>query len=69
MPATLRKGDCGDDVQYLQEQLNEMGWDLEPDGEFGPETQAVVKQFQKDNDLTSDGIVGPNTWAALGKGD
>jgi peptidoglycan hydrolase-like protein with peptidoglycan-binding domain len=68
MPSTIRKGDDGDLVQYLQEKLNAMGWDLELDGEFGPETQAVVKQFQRDHDLAADGIVGPRTWEALEEG-
>lgn len=35
------------------------------DGSFGPNTAAGVKAFQRENCLTADGIVGPNTWRAL----
>ena len=36
------------------------------DGIFGPKTRDAVKEFQGAHGLTVDGIVGPNTWAALG---
>ncbi|MGD1805243.1 peptidoglycan-binding domain-containing protein [Dapis sp. BLCC M126] len=35
------------------------------DGIFGVATEEAVKKFQKFNDLTVDGIVGPQTWATL----
>lgn len=35
------------------------------DGEFGNDTRAAVLAFQRRNDLTADGEVGPLTWAAL----
>jgi hypothetical protein len=35
------------------------------DGIFGHGTLAVVKEFQRRNGLTIDGIVGPATWALL----
>ena len=37
------------------------------DGDFGPETKTAVEAFQKAHHLKVDGIVGPQTWKALGK--
>lgn len=38
------------------------------DGQFGPQTEAAVKEFQQGAGLTVDGIAGPLTWAALPDG-
>ena len=38
---------------------------LDVDGDFGPLTHARVVEFQKSNQLSPDGIVGPNTMAKL----
>lgn len=65
---TLRKGDKGDDVRYLQTLLMERGYDLGKwgaDGDFGKQTEKAVKQFQKDWGLKQDGVVGKDTWAML----
>lgn len=35
------------------------------DGIFGPQTTAVVKEFQKTHNLAQDGVVGPQTWNAI----
>ena len=35
------------------------------DGDYGRGTEAAVKSFQKDHELTADGICGPKTWGAL----
>ncbi|MEK7528590.1 MAG: peptidoglycan-binding domain-containing protein [Patescibacteria group bacterium] len=42
-----------------------MGYSLVIDGYFGPKTQSAVIDFQKNNRLETDGIVGPQTWNAL----
>jgi hypothetical protein len=58
---TVRRGDRGDAVRVLQEELGAS----EVDGIFGPRTEALVRQFQRDRGLVPDGIVGPKTWAAM----
>lgn len=63
---TLSEGDRGDEVSHLQELLRDRGYTISPDGIFGPYTESIVRQFQRDNGLTADGIVGESTWAALG---
>lgn len=63
---TLRKGDSGPDVQDLQQMLFDLGYDPNGiDGKFGTGTRKAVIQFQKDEGLTADGIVGPTTWSHL----
>lgn len=64
---TLRRGSQGDEVADLQMLLNsKFGYNLDVDGNFGKATEAAVKDFQKKHGLTSDGVVGKKTWAALG---
>lgn len=49
-------------IQYL---LRAHGHNLTPDGQFGPQTRQRVIAFQGSAGLGADGIVGPQTWAAL----
>ena len=37
------------------------------DGVFGDKTRAAVKDYQKKNGLSVDGVVGSKTWGALNK--
>lgn len=63
---TLRNGDRGMQVRVLQFVLNQHGYSAgTADGIFGKNTLAAVKQFQKANGLTVDGICGKNTWNKL----
>jgi putative chitinase len=64
--SVLRQGDKNASVTLLQTKLNAAGYQVGADGDFGPGTDAAVKQFQAAKGLTADGIVGPRTWAALG---
>lgn len=50
----------GEDVIEVQEKVGAL-----VDGTFGPNTERSVMDFQRRNNLTADGIVGPRTWAAL----
>ena len=60
------RGYKGTAVAKIQKQLNKInGAKLDPDGVFGPDTEAAVKSFQKDHGFLPDGIVGPFTNAAL----
>jgi hypothetical protein len=53
-------------VAHLQQMLVDRGYDPGPvDGDFGPRTDAAVRQYQFDNGLAADGVVGPMTWAVL----
>jgi peptidoglycan hydrolase-like protein with peptidoglycan-binding domain len=61
----VQKGDQGDAVSAVQTLLNMQGQDVEIDGDFGDQTEGAVKAFQKAKRLTANGIVGPQTWAAL----
>lgn len=70
MHPTLRYGSHGGIVRVLQHLLNEfehthLGHTR--DGIFGPRTRAAVIRFQTQRRLEVDGIVGPHTWAALGR--
>ena len=62
----LGKGDSGIFVKYLQYGLHIMCYNVKPfDGIFGEGTKLAVMNFQKSQNLISDGIVGNNTWKAL----
>lgn len=62
---TLAEGDSGRRVRRLQRALAGLGYDVSPDGAFGPGTTAAVRAFQEDAGLQADGVVGPETARAL----
>ncbi|AZR73616.1 cell wall hydrolase [Anoxybacter fermentans] len=60
----------GPDVAILQFRLQEAGYyHGRIDGIFGKMTEKAVREFQKDNGLIVDGVVGPQTYKALPKSD
>ena len=66
----LRRGNKNQYVKVLQEDLQKLGYNLGicgVDGDFGSMTQEAVLKFQKAYGLKADGIVGPDTWAAIDK--
>lgn len=52
-------------VETMQNLLADVGIELDVDGNFGPDTERALKEFQKRYKLTVDGICGPKTWKAL----
>ena len=58
---SVSQGSKGDAVRAAQTLLGK----LSVDGDFGPTTNTVVKNFQASKGLDQDGHVGKNTWAAL----
>lgn len=63
--STIKYGSRGSDVSYAQSRLVRHGHSVDIDGIFGSGTKAAVMQFQASRNLSADGIVGKNTWAAL----
>jgi peptidoglycan hydrolase-like protein with peptidoglycan-binding domain len=60
----LKSGLSGADVTEWQQKLGALGFPVGVDGQFGPETDAATRAFQKSRGLQVDGQVGPNTLAA-----
>ena len=58
---TLKQGSRGEEVKQIQAYL-----ELAVDGNFGPKTHGRVCEWQHNNGLTVDGVVGPLTWNAMG---
>lgn len=68
----LQKGDSGKAVKHVQKRLIRLGYDLSrfgADGHYGNETKAAVKEFQKDEGIAVDGIVGLVTRKYLNNAD
>jgi len=60
-------GTRNEDVRVLQRRLSQWGYYNGPiSGVFGQQTYNAVRSFQSRNGLRVDGIVGPETWGALG---
>ncbi len=57
----LKRGDNNENVKLMQTKLGIAN----PVTNFGPKTEEAVKEFQRKNGLTPDGVVGPKTWAMI----
>jgi peptidoglycan hydrolase-like protein with peptidoglycan-binding domain len=62
-------GDQGEAVSNIQRLLNDQGYPVAVTGYYGSVTEQQVRNFQYDNYLTADGVVGPSTLDALNDGD
>jgi len=57
---------AGDDVTELQRRLNQLGFAAgRPDGLFGVQTDAALREFQNGVGVTADGTCGPDTFRAF----
>lgn len=63
----IRKGAEGNITKLIQMMLFIKNYNINIDGIFGNATANVLKQFQSDNGLSSDGICGKNTFQILFK--
>lgn len=61
----LKNGKTGKHVEYIQNKFKQLGYTIEVDGSYGPNTTAICKKFQQDNNLSVDGIAGLNTHKAI----
>ena len=64
-PGKLRHGCAGAEVRLLQDILTCRDYYCEPDGIFGKNTEARLKQFQSEAGLPATGICDSMTWEAL----
>lgn len=63
--STVSKGVRGPTVAKLKELLTENGFECGSGTVFDPKTLSAVKAYQESRKLTTDGIVGLQTWTAL----
>jgi len=64
-PGKMRRGSRGEGVRQLQQLLNDMGYQLQVDGNYGRGTRDAVRDFQAKEGLSVDGVVGRQTWDRL----
>ena len=51
-----KEGSAGQEVARVQKILS-----IKQDGKFGPQTKAALEEFQSNNGLVADGVLGPKT--------
>lgn len=64
---TIRQGADGGGVYLLQTLLKQNGYQLDCDGQFGGQTDYILKEYQKAHGLMVDGICGQKTWSSIKK--
>jgi hypothetical protein len=63
--ADVNPNSSGDLVVWVQEHLVSAGYPIQVSGDYGYHTLLDVEAFQTSHGLSADGIIGPETWAAL----
>ncbi len=61
MPEMIKAGNKGEQVSTLQTQLAKLGFEVKPDGIFGPATKEALQELQTLFGYDVDGVVGPAT--------
>lgn len=68
-PGLLCRGSKGTHVRQFQARLRDRGWSISVDGDFGPATEKIVREFQTEKFPSEpkewDGKVGPRTWKSI----
>lgn len=59
----------GSDVRRWQQRMADRRWAITVDGEYGPKSKSICRQFQVEKGLHQDGVVGRETWAATFRTD
>lgn len=70
IPLSFYLGDENDEIKKYQEKLYNLGYlTTKPDGKYGNNTVAAVKNLQESNGIIADGYIGPATKELLLSGD
>jgi peptidoglycan hydrolase-like protein with peptidoglycan-binding domain len=51
-------------VELWQQRMSDLGYTIDIDGKYGPQSEEVCIAFQQDQGLAVNGVVGPDTWEA-----
>ncbi len=62
---TIRYRSRGDEVNFLEQILVKLGYQVVVSNYFGKDTDRSIRDFQQKNNLVVDGIVGLKTWTKL----
>jgi peptidoglycan hydrolase-like protein with peptidoglycan-binding domain len=66
-PATIHKrpGVVSEDVRRVQKRLHDVGFDVVVDGDFGDQTEGVLRDYQDHAGLPATGVIDAATWLVL----